>query len=252
MPSGNKKVVIVLPAYNAEKTLKLTVSEIPFEYSDNIILVDDYSNDETVKLAKDLGLDHFVHKKNMGYGANQKTCYRLALEKGADIVVMLHPDYQYDPKFIPYLVDPIKNNHFDIMLGSRITSRQKVLAGGMPIYKYISNRFLTLCENLVLGLSLSEYHTGYRAYSRDALRKINFLRNSNNFVFDSEILIQAAYHNLTIGEIFVPTKYFPDASIINFRRSLWYGLETLGTLLKYMLARGKIYKSELFFVHKKE
>jgi len=250
MTLENKKVVIVLPAYNAEKTLKMTLVEIPPEYSENIILVDDCSCDETVKLAKDLGLNHFVHKKNMGYGANQKTCYRLALEKGADIIVMLHPDYQYDPKFIPYLVEPIKNGHFDIMLGSRITSRRKVLAGGMPLYKYISNRFLTLCENIVLGLSLSEYHTGYRAYSRDALWKINFPKNSNNFVFDSEILVQAAYHKLSIGEIFVPTKYFPEASIINFRRSLRYGVETLWTLFVYMLAKGKIYKSKLFFIRK--
>lgn len=248
----NKKIVIVLPAYNAEKTLKRTVGEIPPGYSDNIILVDDCSHDETVKLAKELGLGYFVHKKNMGYGANQKTCYRLALKKGADIVVMLHPDYQYDPKFIPYLVEPIKKGHFDIMLGSRITSRRKVLAGGMPLYKYISNRFLTLCENIVLGLSLSEYHTGYRAYSKGALQKINFLKNSNNFVFDSEILIQAAYHNLRVGEIFVPTKYFPEASIINFRRSLVYGLETLWTLLKYVLAKSGLYKSKLFFIRKEE
>lgn len=242
----NKKVIIVLPAYNAEKTLQQTVSEIPPEYAEHIILVDDCSSDRTVRLAKDLGLDHCVHEKNLGYGGNQKTCYKLALEKGADIVVMLHPDYQYDPQFIPYLVEPIRNRHFDIMLGSRITSRKKVLAGGMPLYKYISNRFLTLCENIVLGLSLSEYHTGYRAYSRRALEKINFSQNSNNFVFDSEILVQAVYHNLVIGEIFVPTKYFPDASIINFRRSLIYGLQTLGTLLKYLLAKNKMGKFKIF------
>ena len=246
MLQENKKVIIVLPAYNAEKTLRQTVSKIPPEYAENIILVDDCSYDQTVKLAKDLKLDYFVHEKNLGYGGNQKTCYKLALEKGADIVVMLHPDYQYDPRFIPYLVEPIKNKHFDIMLGSRITSRKKVLAGGMPLYKYISNRFLTFCENIILGLSLSEYHTGYRAYSRKALQKINFSANSNNFVFDAEILVQAAYYDLTIGEIFVPTKYFPEASIINFRKSLLYGLQTLSTLLKYLLAKNKIGKFKIF------
>ena len=246
MTPENNKVFIVLPAYNAEKTLTQTIREIPAEYAEHIILVDDCSNDQTVKVAKELGLEHFVHKKNLGYGGNQKTCYRIALERGAEIVVMLHPDYQYDPKFIPYLVEPIRNGHFDIMLGSRITSRKKVLAGGMPAYKYISNRFLTLCENIVLGLSLSEYHTGYRAYSRRALETIHFAKNSNDFVFDAEVLIQASYHNLTIGEIFVPTKYFPEASIINFRRSSLYGLQTLGTLVKYLLAKSKIFKFRLF------
>lgn len=244
--NNEQKVFIVLPAYNAEKTLEKTINEIPTEYRQNILLVDDCSRDKTVQLAKRLNLECFEHPKNLGYGGNQKTCYRLALEKGADIVVMLHPDYQYDPKFIPYLVDPIRNGHFDIMLGSRMTSRQAVLAGGMPKYKYLSNRFLTLCENLILGLSLSEFHTGYRAYSRKTLEKIPFCRNSNNFVFDSEILIQAAYHRLKIGEIFVPTKYFPEASIINFQKSLVYGLQTLVALAKFILAKTKIFKAEIF------
>jgi len=209
-------------------------------------LVDDCSSDNTVKIAKELDLDFFVHEKNLGYGGNQKTCYRLALEKGADIIVMLHPDYQYNPEYIPYLVEPIRNGHFDIMLGSRINSRKEVLAGGMPVYKYISNRFLTLMENIVLGLSLSEFHTGYRAYSRHVLETLPFENNSNDFVFDSEILIQAAHKNFTIGEIFVPTKYFSEASMINFRRSLIYGLKTLGTLMKYILAKSGIYKSNIF------
>ena len=244
--SQNKKICVVMPAYNAEKTLKKTIDDIPRDYVDTIILVDDCSHDNTAKLAEKLGLDFFVHEKNLGYGANQKTCYKLALDKGADIVVMLHPDYQYDPTYIPYMVEPIRNGHFDIMLGSRITSRKDVLAGGMPVYKYISNRFLTLMENIVLGLSLSEFHTGYRAYSRSVLETLPFESNSNDFVFDAEILIQAAYKNFTIGEIFVPTKYFPEASIINFKRSLVYGLKTLGTLMKYISAKTGIYKSNIF------
>ncbi|MFH1582751.1 MAG: glycosyltransferase family 2 protein [Candidatus Falkowbacteria bacterium] len=240
------RVIIVLPAYNAEKTLRKTVNEIPREYASDVILVDDFSNDNTVRAARELNLDFFVHEKNLGYGGNQKTCYKLALEKGADIVVMLHPDYQYDPKYIPYLVEPIKNGHFDIMLGSRITSRKQVLAGGMPIYKYLANRFLTLLENIILGLSLSEFHTGYRAYSRRALETMPFINNSNNFVFDSQILIQAVYNNLTIGEVFVPTKYFSEASIINFKKSLVYGLQTLWALLGYILAKLKICQPKIF------
>lgn len=246
MSSENKKVIIVLPAYNAEKTLRRTLEDIPDEYKEHIILVDDYSQDKTIEMAQKLGLEFFKHEKNLGYGGNQKTCYQLALSKGADIIVMLHPDYQYDPKFIPYLVEPIKNGHFDIMLGSRMVSRKEILAGGMPVYKYISNRFLTLMENIVLGLSLSEFHTGYRAYSRQTLETLPFLKNSNDFVFDSEILIQAAYHNLKIGEIFVPTKYFSEASVIDFRRSLCYGFETLWTLIKYASAKTGIYKADIF------
>ncbi len=243
---NNHKVIIVLPAYNAEKTLRKTIDDIPEEYKSNIILVDDDSRDGTTRVARELELEHYWHEKNQGYGANQKTCYKLALAKGADIVVMLHPDYQYDPKYIPYLVEPIKNGHFDIMLGSRFSSRAQVLAGGMPIYKYLANRLLTLLENIILGLSLSEYHTGYRAYSRQALKTVPYLRNSDNFVFDSEILIQAAYYNLKIGEIFVPTKYFPEASVINFKRSLVYGLQTLSVLLKYCAAKSRVYSAKIF------
>lgn len=242
----DKKVVIVMPAYNAEETLKKTYLSIPKDWVDEIILVDDASNDRTVEIAKELGIKTFIHLRNRGYGANQKTCYTEALKTNSDIIIMLHPDYQYDPKYIPDMITPIKNNHFDIVLGSRITSRKKVLAGGMPIYKYIANRFLTLVENIVLGLSLSEYHTGYRAYSRRALEIIPFLNNSDDFVFDSEFLIQAAYYNLRISEIFVPTRYFSEASSINFYRSLIYGLATLWTLFKYILARIKLYQFKIF------
>ncbi len=245
---GEKKVIVVMPAYNAERTLEQTYCDIPKGIVDEVLVIDDHSHDKTVDVCRRLGLKVFVHEENKGYGANQKTCYQLALEKGADIVVMLHPDYQYDPKYIPYLVEPIKNGHFDIMLGSRFSSRRQVLAGGMPIYKYLANRFLTLAENIILGLSLSEFHTGYRAYSRQALKVIPFLNNSDNFVFDSELLIQAAYHNLKIGEIFVPTRYFGDASVINFKRSLVYGLETLAALMKYCLAKSRIYKAKIFSV----
>lgn len=243
----NEKVIIVLPAYNAEKTLEKTVREIPAEYAKDIILVDDCSRDKTVEAARKMGLHCFVHEKNLGYGGNQKTCYKLALQKGADIVVMLHPDYQYEPRFIPYLVEPIRNGDFDIMLGSRMISRREVLAGGMPLYKYLSNRFLTIIENIILGLSLSEFHTGYRAYSRRTLEALPFLTNSDNFVFDAELLIQAAYQNLRIGEIFVPTKYFPEASIINFRRSLVYGWGTLLALAKFLIAKFKLGKPKIFF-----
>lgn len=245
-PIDNSKVLVVMPAYNAEETLRKTYFDIPKDWVDEVILVDDASRDRTVKVAKELGIKTFVHLQNKGYGANQKTCYTEAIKRNPDIVIMLHPDYQYDPKYIPDMVIPIQNGHFDIVLGSRITSRKDVLAGGMPFYKYIANRFLTLFENIVLGLSLSEYHTGYRAYSRRALEKIPFLNNSDDFVFDSEFLIQAAYYNLRIGEIFVPTKYFSEASSINFRRSVVYGLNTLWTLFKYILAKAKIYKAKIF------
>jgi len=242
----NKKIVVVMPAYNAEGTLIKTHSDVPKNWVDEIILVDDASRDRTVEIAKRLNIKTFVHLKNKGYGGNQKTCYTEALKKNPDIVIMLHPDYQYDPKYIPEMVLPIINGHFDIVLGSRISSRKEVLTGGMPFYKYIANRFLTLVENIILGLNLSEYHTGYRAYSRKVLDMIPFLNNSNDFVFDAEFLIQAAYYNFRIGECFVPTKYFPGASSINFRRSLKYGIQTLITLIKYILAKFKIYKSKIF------
>lgn len=222
-----------MPAYNAEKTLRKTYLDIPKKSIDEIILVDDKSNDKTVEAARKLGIKTFVHNKNKGYGGNQKTCYKEALRLGADIVVMVHPDYQYDPKLIPLLIEPIKNGVFDIMLGSRIRSRKEALLGGMPLYKYISNRFLTIIENLVLGLNLSEYHTGFRAYSKKVLTSIPIEKFSDDFVFDQEILISAHKRGFLIGEIAVPVKYFPEASSINFIRSVKYGLSILVNLVRY-------------------
>lgn len=221
-----KKVVIVLPAYNAAKTLKKTVDDIPHK-GYKIILVDDMSKDNTVRLARKMGIDVFRHPQNRGYGANQKTCYTIALSIGADIVVMIHPDYQYDATKTEEMVRPIQTGQVDIMLGSRIRTRKEALAGGMPLYKYMSNRFLTMLENIVLGLNLSEYHTGYRAYSREALEKVPFHKFSDDFVFDQQILISAAKLGLTIGEIPVPVRYSPDSSSINFVRSLKYGIDTV-------------------------
>lgn len=223
-----------MPAYNAEKTIERTYKDIPKNIVDEVIVVDDASNDLTVKIAKKLPVKVFIHEKNLGYGGNQKTCYGNALDSGADIIVMIHPDYQYDPKLIPHLINPIKEGYFDIMLGSRIRSRKEALAGGMPLYKYIANRFLTILENLVLGLSLSEYHTGMRAFKSDVLRNVPFYKFSNDFVFDQEFLISAINMNFKIGEIAVPVKYFPEASSINFLRSFKYGLMTLWTLVLFI------------------
>lgn len=229
------KVIVVLPAYNAVKTLEKTVADIPRELVDEIILVDDASSDETSRLAKSLGLTVITHEMNGGYGANQKTCYRAALERGADIVIMLHPDYQYDPKLITHFVSLIQDDYFDVVLGSRIRSRREALAGGMPIYKYYANRFLSLAENLASGYNLSEWHSGYRAYTREVLEHIDFMHNSDDFVFDSQILFQAIEKNYRIGEIPVPVRYFPEASSINFSRSMTYGLQTLGLAVRYWL-----------------
>ncbi|MFH1178338.1 MAG: glycosyltransferase family 2 protein [bacterium] len=227
------KVVVVLPAYNAAKTLEKTVADIPKNIVDEIILVDDGSSDETSRLAQSLGLIVITHEKNKGYGANQKTCYRAALSRGADIIVMLHPDYQYDPKLIKYFIGLIQENYFDVMLGSRIRSRKETLAGGMPIYKYYANRFLTLIENLASGQNLSEWHTGMRAYTREVLENLDFKNNSDDFVFDTQILFRAIEKNYRIGEIPVPVRYFPEASSINFSRSMKYGLETFGIAVRY-------------------
>ena len=227
------KVVVVLPAYNAEKTLKKTVADIPKDIVDKIILVDDLSNDKTLEIAKSLGIQVAKHRKNRGYGGNQKTCYRLALKEGADIVVMIHPDYQYDPKLIKHFVSLIGEGYFDIMLGSRIRSRKETLAGGMPVYKYYANRILTFLENLATGHNLSEWHTGMRAYTREVLENINFSENSNDFIFDSQILFKAIEKGYRIGEISVPVRYYPDSSSINFSRSLNYGLRTLGLAMGY-------------------
>ena len=231
------KTIVVLPAYNAEKTLEKTVREIPQEVVEEIILVDDKSHDKTVKIAQKLNLTVFRHRKNRGYGANQKTCYLLALKHHPDIVVMLQPDYQYDPKIIKYFVEFISEDRFDVMLGSRIRSRHEALAGGMPLYKYLGNRFLTIIENFVSGYNLSEWHTGMRAYKREVLENIDFLKNSDDFLFDSQILFQIIEKGYRIGEIPVPVRYFPEASSINFKRSLKYGLGTLAVAAKFLVKK---------------
>ena len=230
---NQKKIIVVLPAYNAATTLEMTVNDIP-EMVDEIILVDDKSHDDTISVAKKLGLFVYLREKNGGYGANQKDCYKLALEHGADIVVMIHPDYQYDPKLINFFAEFLTGDYYDIMLGTRIRSRKEVLAGGMPLYKYISNRVLTIFENFVSGYNLSEWHTGMRAYKREVLEKINWQNNSDDFVFDSEMLFKAVALRYRIGEIPVPVRYFKAASSINFGRSLKYGLATVGVALKYL------------------
>jgi len=227
-------VIVVLPAYNAEKTLRQTVREISPGVVSEIILVDDSSHDNTLALAKELGLIVHQHPQNMGYGANQKTCYNLALERGADIVVMLHPDYQYDPKLVKYFVEFIADGYFDVMLGSRIRSRREALAGGMPLYKYLSNRMLSSFENIVTGHNLSEWHTGMRAYKREVLENIDYMGNSDDFVFDSQVLFQIVEKGYRIGEVPVPVRYFSEASMINFQRSLKYGFATVWTALKYL------------------
>ena len=229
---ADKKIIVVLPAYNAENTLKQTVLELP-SCVDEKILVDDLSSDQTVALAKKLDLFVYQHQANQGYGANQKTCYRLALERGADIVIMVHPDYQYDPRLVAYFAQFIADDYFDVMLGSRIRSRREALAGGMPMYKYYANRFLSFIENIVTGLNLSEWHTGMRAYSRQALLSLDLNKTSNDFIFDSQVLLQLASRKWRIGEIPVPVRYFKEASSINFRRSLIYGLRTLYLAILY-------------------
>ncbi len=225
-------IVVIMPAYNAAKTLERTYRDLPMEVVDGIILVDDVSQDETVGIAQRLGLKTVVHIQNKGYGGNQKTCYLEALKDGADIVVMLHPDYQYDSTLVPDLIAPIQRGEADMMMGSRFLGGQ-VRAGGMPFYKIVANRFLTACENLVLGLHLSEAHTGFRAYRREVLETIPFLLNSDDFVFDSEVIAQVVAFGFRIDEIGVPTRYFEEASSVNFRRSVVYGFSTLWTLLKF-------------------
>jgi glycosyltransferase involved in cell wall biosynthesis len=239
------KVVVVMPAYNAAKTLRITYQDIPHQRVDGIILVDDGSTDETLAVARELNLTAFVHARNFGYGANQKTCYTEALKDGADIVVMLHPDYQYDPTLLPDLVAPIENGEADVVLGSRFLMGS-VMKQGMPWWKYVSNRFLTKVENVVLGWNLSEYHTGYRAYSRQVLEELPFLLNSDKFVFDQEILVQAAERRFRIKEVPVPTKYFPEASSANFVASCIYGLSILLLLSRYLLHRASIVKQKQF------
>lgn len=243
--TNTPKVVVVMPAYNAEKTLERTYRDIPKTIVNEVIVVDDDSRDKTVEIAKRLRLPVFVHPKNLGYGGNQKTCYQEALKRSADIIIMIHPDYQYDATLTEYLIQPILERRQDIMLGSRIRTRQEALAGGMPLYKYLSNRFLTLCENIVLGLNLSEYHTGFRAYSRKVLEALPFSCFSDDFIFDQEVLIAAHRAGFKIGEIAVPVRYFPEASSINFLRSAKYGMMTLITLFLYILDVGGI-KNKIF------
>lgn len=228
---GNR-VVVVLPAYNAERTLEKTVRGIPEGIADEILVVDDHSSDATARIARELGLRTFVHPRNRGYGANQKTCYREALRLGADIVVMLHPDYQYEPRLLPAMAGMIASEVYDVVLGSRILGRT-AREGGMPLYKYISNRALTAFQNLLLGSKLSEFHTGYRAFSRQVLERLPLLANSDDFVFDNQMLAQAVAFGFRIGEISCPTKYFPEASSINFPRSVKYGFGVLATSLEY-------------------
>jgi glycosyltransferase involved in cell wall biosynthesis len=232
-----KKLVVVLPAYNAEKTLAQTYAEIPFDIVDEVVLVDDASRDETVELAKRLGIRHVIrHERNKGYGGNQKTCYDTALALGADIVVMLHPDYQYTPKLLTAMASIIANGVYPCVLGSRILGGG-TLKGGMPLYKYIANRFLTLAQNLLMGQKLSEYHTGYRAFSREVLEAVDYHANSDDFIFDNEMLAQIFYAGFEIAEITCPTKYFEEASSINFVRSSIYGLGVLRVSIQYALQK---------------
>ena len=235
-----------MPAYNAEKTVKKTVDDLPKDLISEVILVDDASRDKTVQRAKKMGITVYTHKENKGYGANQKTCYDQALKRKPDIVVMVHPDYQYDAKLVGVLCESIVNGRADVMLGSRIQTRRQVLAGGMPLWKYFANRFLTLVENLAMGLNLSEYHTGFRAYSAKVLRTIPYQKFSNDFIFDQQILISALSFGFNISEIPVPCKYFPEASTINLQRSLKYGVMTIWTVLIYLLYELGIIRSSLF------
>ena len=240
------KVIVVMPAYNAESTVERTFRDIPPGSVDQILLVDDCSRDRTVQIARSLGIETIVHQKNTGYGGNQKTCYREALRRGADIIVMIHPDYQYDSRLIPFLVGFLENGVCDVVLGSRIRTRHEALAGGMPTWKYIANRFLTITENLVLGQNLGDFHSGMRAYTRRVLETIPFETNSDDFVFDSQFLVQAVYFGFRLGDVPVPVRYMKEASSINFRRSLTYGFHTVGCLARYALERANLSHHPMF------
>lgn len=242
---NGKKICVVMPAYNAEQTLRQTYAEIPFSIVDEVILVDDKSADATVALSRSLGIHTVLHTKNLGYGGNQKTCYQTALEKGADIVIMLHPDYQYTPKLINAIAPLMAEGLFDCVLGSRILGTG-ALKGGMPLYKYLANRFLTMFQNILLSYKLSEYHTGYRAFSKEILQKLPLENNSNDFIFDNQMLSQIIYGNYSIGEITCPTRYFAEASSINFTRSVKYGLGVIATSILFRLHRWRLIKSPLF------
>jgi glycosyltransferase involved in cell wall biosynthesis len=242
---NNKKIIVILPAYNAARTLERTYSEIPMDIVDEVLLVDDASRDNTTELARRLGIHTIVHEQNRGYGGNQKTCYQAALDKGADIVVMLHPDYQYTPFLITSLASMIAFGVYDVVLASRILGKG-ALQGGMPLYKYVANRALTFLENLLLGQKLSEYHTGYRAFSRNVLIKLPLDGNSDDFVFDNQMLAQISWYNFTIGEVSCPASYIPEASSINFNRSVTYGLGVVRTAFSYRLAKMGLLSSTIF------
>ena len=241
-----KKVICIMPAYNAAATLEKTFRSIPEGCVQEFILTDDRSRDNTAAIAESLGMTVIRHAENKGYGGNQKTCYDAALKRGADCVVMVHPDYQYDGRVTPAVISLLETGTVDVILGSRIRTRKETLECGMPLYKYISNRALTIFENLVLGQNLGDFHSGFRAYTRDVLETIDYHRNSNDFVFDTEFLAQAAYHGFRIGDIPIPTRYFDEASSINFRRSLKYGLSTVAVMAKYLLQRSGLKHYRLF------
>ncbi|MEN9303836.1 MAG: hypothetical protein RL264_2265 [Bacteroidota bacterium] len=243
---NGKKICIVLPAYNAAETLEKTYREIPFDIVDDVVLVDDASRDNTSELGRQLGINYIIrHEKNRGYGGNQKSCYSKALSLGADIIIMLHPDYQYTPKLIHAIAGIIAYDVYPVVLGSRILGKG-ALKGGMPMYKYIANRFLTLSQNILMSQKLSEYHSGYRAFSKEIFPKINIEANSDDFVFDNEMLGQIFYAGFEIGEVTCPTKYFEEASSINFSRSVKYGLGVLGVSVKYRLAKWGLYTDKIF------
>jgi glycosyltransferase involved in cell wall biosynthesis len=245
-PKRHHKIIAVLPAYNAEQTLAATLADVPVGAVDEFLLVDDGSTDRTVQVAREMGLTVIEHPANRGYGGNQKTCYRYALEHGADIVVMIHPDYQYDSRVIPHAVGIIELGICDVVLGSRIRSRDEAMRGGMPVYKYISNRFLTAVENMALGQNLGDFHSGFRVYRRAVLEKVPFERNSDDFVFDTEFLVQAIRLGFRLGDIPVPVRYFAEASSINFKRSVRYGISTLGVVARFWLDRLGLYRSPIF------
>ncbi|MDA8098673.1 MAG: glycosyltransferase family 2 protein [Nitrospiraceae bacterium] len=241
-----KKIVVVMPAYNAERTLRQTYGEVPREYVDEVILVDDASSDRTAVVARELGIHTIIHGQNRGYGGNQKTCYRTALEHGADIVVMVHPDYQYSPRLITAMASMVASGHYDVVLGSRILGGRS-REGGMPLYKYVANRFLTLFQNLLMGAKLSEYHTGYRAFSRKVLETLPLGEDSDDFVFDNQMLAQAHFFGFPLGEISCPTKYFTEASSINFRRSVRYGFGVLAVSFMHFLQKSGLGRFRIFF-----
>ncbi|MFQ5450322.1 MAG: glycosyltransferase family 2 protein [Nitrospinaceae bacterium] len=240
-----KKVIVVMPAYNAEKTLRRTHEELPHEYIDEVILVDDYSSDNTIKISRELGVKTIIHRENKGYGANQKTCYREALSLGADIVIMVHPDYQYSPRLVMAMASMVASEEYDIVLGSRMLGGSAI-RGGMPLYKYFANRLLTVFQNAFFGVRISEYHTGFRAFTKEVLRVLPLGENSDDFVFDNEMIAQSLFFGFRIGEISCPTKYFEDASSISFKRSVVYGINVLNTTLKFLLHKSKIKTFEIF------